>query len=71
MPVYTNMVFFSLDKSVPLDASGLIERLERDHNVKLGATGPRSFRAVTHYWISGEGVNTAANAIRDILENAV
>jgi threonine aldolase len=71
MPVYTNMVFFSLDESVPLDAPTLIERLERDHNVKLGAVGPRSFRAVTHYWISGEGVNTAASAIRDVLQKAV
>lgn len=70
IPVYTNMVFFSLDDSLPIDADTLVERLERDHNVKLGAIGPRSFRAVTHYWITPEGVETAASAIRAVLEKA-
>jgi threonine aldolase len=68
--VQTNMVFFSLDESLPLDAYELARVVEREHNIRLGPTGPRSFRAVTHYWITPERVDITLDAIREALESA-
>jgi threonine aldolase len=68
--VQTNMVFFWLDESLPFDAQGLYERLDTGYNVKLDVTGPRSFRAVTHYWITPERIETALHAVRETLEAA-
>jgi threonine aldolase len=66
--VQTNMVFFALADEVPLDAQAMYDILAREHNVKLDVTGPRRFRAVTHYWITPERVDTALAAIRQVLE---
>lgn len=68
--VQTNMVFFWLDESVSHDAESLANQLESDHNIKLDVTGSRSFRAVTHYWITPERVEIALKAIREMLEAA-
>ncbi|HOA23263.1 MAG TPA: low-specificity L-threonine aldolase [Aggregatilineales bacterium] len=65
--VCTNMVFFSLDESVPFDARTLAARLEAEHNIKLDVTGERNFRAVTHYWITPERVEVTLQAIREAL----
>jgi threonine aldolase len=69
--VKTNIVFYTLDHSIPLDASQLSTILERDYNIKLGgAPGARTLRAVTHYWITPEHVDTVLAAIRAVLERA-
>jgi threonine aldolase len=68
--VQSNMVFFRLANSLPIDAQGLYDRLDTAHHVRLDVTGPRSFRAVTHYWITSERVDTALRAIRETLEAA-
>jgi threonine aldolase len=68
--VRTNMVFYSIDESLPLDAYQLAEAVKQSHNVLLGATGPHTFRSVTHYWITAERVDVALNAIREALEAA-
>lgn len=65
--VQTNMVFFWLEETVPIDARQLANALQERHNVKIGVTGPRQFRAVTHYWITAESVQTAIEAIRELL----
>lgn len=65
--VCTNMVFFSLAEQVPYDAAALAGRLEADHNIKLDVTGERSFRAVTHYWITPERVDAVLNAFGEVL----
>jgi threonine aldolase len=65
--VQTNMVFFWLEETVPIDARQLANALQERHNVKIGVTGPRQFRAVTHYWITAESVQTAIEAIREVL----
>ncbi len=65
LPVATNMVFFSLDESLPFDAVGLRDQLEQDYNIKLCIVGKRHFRAVTHYWIKAESVETVVEAIRE------
>jgi threonine aldolase len=68
--VQSNMVFFSLDQSVPLDEKQLYAKLESGYNVKLDMRGPRAFRAVTHYWITPERVDQTVNAIREVLQTA-
>jgi threonine aldolase len=68
--VRTNMVFIELDKSVALDAQSMYTRLEQEYNVKLNVTGPRSFRLVTHYWITPERVDIALRAIQQVVEQA-
>lgn len=62
---HTNMVFFNMSPSIPLD-----ERQAEDQLAALGilthATGPRRFRLVTHYWISDEDVKKAAAAFTKV-----
>ena len=66
--VQTNMVFFSLDDAVPLDAETFREMLERDYRVKIDPRGGRKFRTVTHYWITSARVDEAVHAMREVLE---
>ncbi len=66
--VQTNMVFFRLDDSIPLNTSQMYDILEQEYNVKLSIRTARSFRAVTHYWITPERVDAAVSAIRDVVE---
>ncbi|MBN1310892.1 MAG: low-specificity L-threonine aldolase [Anaerolineae bacterium] len=68
--VQTNMIFFRLDESRSIDAAQMTAVLAREHNVRLDVTGPRSFRAVTHYWITAERIETALAAIRQVWEHA-
>jgi threonine aldolase len=68
--VYTNMVYCDLDESLPGDAYWLRDRLAADYQIKVGPTGPRSLRLVTHYWITPERVETAVAAFRQVIEEA-
>lgn len=63
---YTNMIFLSLDKTVPLNAVQVIERLIR-FGVRIDDVSPRGFRLVTHYWIDDEGVSQTLDAFRNVL----
>ncbi len=56
---HTNMVYLSLDESLPLDAAALAARL-RQEGVLVGVVGARRFRMVTHYWIDDDAVEQAA-----------
>lgn len=67
--VQTNMVFFSLDETVPLDAPTLYAILDQEYNIKLDIRDARSFRAVTHYWITPERVDLTVKAIRQVIES--
>src|SRR4051812_28546046 len=62
--VETNMVFFAVD-----DAPGFAAALERA-GVRMGATGPRRVRAVTHLDVTGEDIERAIGAVRDIVVHA-
>jgi threonine aldolase len=66
---YTNMVFLRLADEFPLDAEQITERLSR-LGVRVGATGARRFRLVTHYWINDQGVEQAINAFRQVVSQA-
>jgi threonine aldolase len=63
---HTNMVYLSLDETIPLSAEQVVERLA-EGGVKVGAVGPRQFRLVTHYWIDDEAVDDAIEAFGQVL----
>jgi threonine aldolase len=66
-PPATNMVFFSLHPDVDLDAPTIAGQLE-GRDILVGATGMRTFRLVTHYWIDDRGVEKAISAFTDVLQ---
>jgi threonine aldolase len=66
--VKTNMVFFSLDETIPFTASELADRLRQEANVWVGARGSRHFRAVTHYWIGSDEVALLLDTLRHVLQ---
>jgi threonine aldolase len=68
--VQTNLVFFGLSPEVPIDPPTLVQRLDREHDVKIGSRGGRRFRVATHYWITPERVETAIDAFRSVLSTA-
>lgn len=67
--VHTNMLFFSLSADCPLSAEALSARLKAEHGILLRPYNAeqRTFRAVTHYWITPESVRTVLRALREVL----
>ena len=68
--VQTNMVFFWLEETAPMDARQLADAMRERYHVKLGVVGPRQFRAVTHYWIKPDHIQTTIEGIREVLAGA-
>lgn len=66
--VRTNMVFFELADDVPLSSGEIADSMAREANVYVGTNGPRGFRAVTHYWIGPEEVQTFLDALSTALK---
>jgi threonine aldolase len=64
----TNMVYLSLDESIPLNAQAVAARLA-ERQVRVGVVGERSYRLVTHYWIDDQAVATAVAAFRKVLSS--
>ena len=62
----TNMVFARLAESVPFGAKETVRRLA-ERGVKVGATGERRFRMVTHYWIDDAGIEQTVAAFGAVL----
>lgn len=62
----TNMVFARLAESVPFNAKEAARRLA-EQGVKVGATGERRFRMVTHYWVDDAGIEQTVAAFRAAL----
>jgi len=65
-PVHTNIFYFSLTEDCPLDGAGLAAALKA-RSILLPNRGPRSFRAVTHVWITDEDVTAVLAAMGEIL----
>jgi threonine aldolase len=64
--VQTNMIFFDLvDGS--LEPDQFLSRL-REGGVKVSSTGPRRFRAVTHYGIETKDIEKALTVVRQVME---
>jgi threonine aldolase len=55
--VQTNIVYFDLEEGAP-NAAELCQRIA-EHRVKMGPTGARRIRAVTHYGIEAEHIEQA------------
>jgi threonine aldolase len=66
----TNMVFFELEDGLPLAAEEVTANLRQRANIWLGATGSRSFRAVTHYWIGRREVEMLLDSLTEIIAEA-
>jgi threonine aldolase len=67
--VKTNFVFFDLLESAPLSPEEFIKRMREDHHIILSPYPgyKRTFRAVLHYWITGERVKRVISAVREVL----
>jgi threonine aldolase len=64
--IHTNFVFFDL---LEADPASFIERLEAEHGilVSLYPGMKRTFRVVTHYWITPERARIFTDAVRTLL----
>ena len=65
--VRTNMVFFSLSDDVPFSAKEVAASMREAANVWVSTIGPRTFRAVTHYWIGEAEVEVFLESLREVL----
>lgn len=68
--VKTNIVFFRLDDAIPHSAAAIVAALRQRANIWLGDHGPRSFRAVTHYWIRRADVAFFLEQFHDVLNSS-
>jgi threonine aldolase len=68
--VKTNFVFFDLLETAPVSVDEFIERMQRDYHIMMRPYPgyKRTFRAVTHYWITPERVGQVVQAMREILQ---
>jgi threonine aldolase len=67
--VRTNFVMFDLLESAPLSPDELVQRLQAEYNILMRPYPgfKRTFRAVTHYWITPERVQQTVSAMRTLL----
>ncbi len=63
----TNMIFRNLRQHVAMNAAQVVAVLAQ-YGVKVGATGPRRFRLVTHYWVDDAGVEQTLKAFQEVLK---
>jgi threonine aldolase len=61
----TNMIFMTLSGSFPVDAKQVAGELAKQ-GIKVGVTGQRRFRLVTHYWIDDDAVDKAILAFQEV-----
>jgi threonine aldolase len=62
----TNMVFLSLAEGVPFSADEVATELAKKM-IRVGVTGSRRFRLVTHYWIDELGIQRTIEAFKSML----
>lgn len=67
--VKTNFVMFDLLESAPLSPDEFVARLQSEYKIWMRPYPgfKRTFRAVTHYWITPERVHTTVDAIRKLV----
>ena len=68
--VHTNLVFFGLTEDAEIDAPTVCQRLKDEYDILISARSPRTFRAVTHYWIDANVVETFLDSMAAVLESA-
>ncbi len=69
--VKTNLVFFKISDEVSLSAEEVAQEMQEKANIWAGATGGKSFRAVTHYWIGADEIQLYLDTLRPILERTI
>ncbi len=67
--VQTNIIFFNLDKQASVEPIELVERLDKEFNVKIGLVSGHEFRVVTHCWITPQDVDTTLQGFEAILKS--
>ncbi len=65
----SNMVFLNLSDQVGFTAQEVVEKL-KPLGVKVGATGKRRFRLVTHYWVDDAGIEKTIASFKEVLKAA-
>ncbi|MFZ2879156.1 MAG: low-specificity L-threonine aldolase [Phototrophicaceae bacterium] len=67
--VKTNFVMFDLLDSAPVTPDEFVARLQREHNILMRPYPgfKRTFRAVTHYWITPERIEQTLGAVQELL----
>lgn len=65
-PQQTNIVRFTVSEASPLNDDQLHARMA-DEGILLGHGGPWGLRAVTHYWITDEHIETALAVLKRLL----
>ena len=67
--VKTNMVFFNLTADVPYSSAEISTKFREEANIWVGTTGPKGFRAVTHYWINQADIELLLDVLGYIMNN--
>lgn len=67
--VQTNMVFFTTAATVPYSPPEILTRIWELAGIKLGLYDDRTFRAVTHYWITPDHVDRLIAAWQTVLDD--
>lgn len=65
-PVYTNILYFGLAKGANKTTAQVTAALAQ-RGVRVGGRKDGRIRAVTHYWITDEGIERAIAAVRDVM----
>jgi threonine aldolase len=65
--VTTNMVYFDLQESAPIEPQTFVQRLASDYDIILEPGFSRSYRLVTHYWVTADDVERTLTAFEEIL----
>jgi threonine aldolase len=67
----TNMVFFKLSDQVPMTPLELIDRLDREYQIKIGLVAGRQLRMVVHYWVDALSIDRVLEAFGEIFSGVV
>jgi threonine aldolase len=65
-PPQSNMVFFGLDETVPLDGVEVV-KMASQQGVRFSTVGKREFRLVVHHWIDESAITKALEIIRRVV----
>lgn len=66
----SNMVFVQVSDEIKLPTAQIANKMA-ELGVKIGVTGSKRFRMVTHFWIEDEGIERTVAAFKQVLADAV
>ena len=64
----TNIVYFTLDESAPVNPEALVRDFREKHQIKIESGSNGEFRLVLHYWVTAADVETTLAAFKQSLE---